>query len=115
MIHSGVRKFSNMNIEGLRANLKDAIDTFLKGHIYQNLTPEKKGNLVARLYDDLPVYPAYVLAEDELWCIPYHFRHDCRPIPVFVLKDKERIKDRKLYQDLKEVKSNKLSKGIQLE
>lgn len=115
VITSVVRKFSDIEEDELRTSIRNTKDTFIKGCIYDKLPEEKKGNLVLRLYDDVPVYSAYVFDEEELWYVPYHFRHDYRPIPVFILKDNEQLKGSQLYEDLNELKSDTLSKEVAFE
>lgn len=115
VITSVVRKFSDIGEDELRTSIRNTKDTFIKSCIYDKLPEDKKGNLVLRLYDDVPVYSAYLFDEEELWYIPYHFRHDYRPIPVFILKDNEQLKGSQLYEDLNELKSDTLSKEVAFE
>ncbi len=121
VIPSVVRKFSDYDEVKLRDSLRDSINTFLKSYIYDKLPGEKKANLVLRLYDDLPVYSAYLFDDEELWYIPYHFRHDYKLIPVFVLKGKEQVRQTEIYKDLSALSSEPalstvcdLSKGVKL-
>lgn len=114
VIPSVVRKFSDYDEVKLANSIRGTIDTFLKGYIYDKLPDDKKANLVLRLYDDLPVYSAYLFDEEELWYIPYHFRHDYRSIPVFVLTDKERVRQTQIYKDLSALRSDDLSKEVKL-
>ncbi len=100
MIPSVVRKFSDSDEEKLRASIRDTIHTFLKRHIYDRLPDHRKSNLILRLYHDIPVYSAYLFDDEELWYIPYHFRHDYRPIPVFVFKDAEQLRRAEVYKDI---------------
>lgn len=115
VITSVVRKFSDIGEDELRTSIRNTKDTFIKGYIYDKLPEDKKANLVLRLYNDVPVYSAYLFDEEELWYIPYHFRHDYRPIPVFILKGNEQLKGSQLYEDLNELKSDTLSKEVAFE
>lgn len=115
VIPSVVKKFSDIDEDQLRTSIRNTIDVFIKGHIFDKLPREKENNLIVRLFDEIPVYSAYLFDEEELWYIPFHFRHDYRPIPVFILKDSERFKKSHLYEDLEELKSDALSKEVPFE
>lgn len=115
VISSVVKKFSGIDEDELRTSIQSTIDTFIKGYIFDKLPAEKKNNLIVRVFDEIPVYSAYLFDEEELWYIPFHFRHDYRPIPVFILKDSEQLKKSQLYEDLKELKSDALSNEVSFE
>lgn len=116
IIPSIVKKFSGMKEDELRESIRNTINTFIKSCICDKLPEDKKQNLTLRLYDEVPVYSAYLFDNEELWYIPYHFRHDYRSIPVFILKDNEQgaIKESELYKDLYMLNSDTLSKKVSL-
>ena len=77
-------KFSDHDEDKLRRSSADAINVFLKREIYDKLTSGRRENLNLFFSGEIPVYSAYVFDDEELWYIPYHFRRDYRPIPVFI-------------------------------
>lgn len=113
-IHAVVKKFSDTDEEGLKSSITINIESIIKGKIYDRLPPEKKGNLVVRSFDEIPVYSAYLFDNNELWYIPFHYRHDRRPIPVFVLKG-EKLINSQLYQDFSKLITTPLSQEVNLE
>jgi len=57
--------------------------------------------LTVRLSDKYPLYSAYLFDNIELWYIPYHYRKNWHPIPVFVYR--RNISGLEVYKDLEDL------------
>ena len=100
-----VRKFRDTTEESLSNSLKEIINIFIKMEIYDKLPKNKKSNLKLRLFDQFPVYSAYVFDDEEIWFTPYYFRPYKRPSPVFILKGKDRIHQNEIYKDIRKIQT----------
>ena len=109
VIPSLVKKFSDLDESGLRETIRATINIFIRDNIYKKLPADKRNNLIVRKFDEMPVYSAYIFDNEELWYIPFHYRHDYKPIPMFILKGREIIKKSQLFKDLLELQSDSLS------
>jgi hypothetical protein len=104
--HLLVTKFYDISNQGLSQSIKDVINLLIKGEIYNKLPENCKENIKVRLSEIFPVYSAYIFDDEEVWFVPYFFRPYRNPVPVFVLKGKDKIKNNEIYLDIKEMERN---------
>jgi hypothetical protein len=94
------RKFTDIkDPDRLADSIAAVIDHWLKEKIYEALGKEARARVKVYLTDKYPLYSAYTFDQRELWYIPYHYREDTQPIPVFVFG--ENFKSTEVYKDLK--------------
>jgi len=93
-------KFGEMSEEQVIERSKNVINEFIKGRIYDKLSEQLKENIKVRLFDCYPAYSCYMFDNTEIWLIPYFFRIQKRPVPVFVLKGREELKKCEIYKDI---------------
>jgi hypothetical protein len=78
-----------------------SINTWLREQIWNKCTADQQRLLTVRLSDKYPLYSAYLFDNIELWYIPYHYRKNWHPIPVFVYR--RNISGLEVYKDLEEL------------
>ena len=100
------RKFKDASKEALSASIKDVINIFIRGQIYDKLPEKCKNNLRLHLFDQFPVYSAYIFDDEEVWFVPYYFRSFKRPVPVFVLRGRSLVQENEIYRDIKEMQDH---------
>lgn len=93
-------KFGETTEEQLTERSKTVINKFIKERIYDKLSEKLRENLKVRLFDCYPVYSCYVFDSSEVWLVPYFFRSQKRPVPVFVLKGREILETSEIYKDM---------------
>jgi hypothetical protein len=94
------RKFTDIKTpDQLADSIAAVIDHWLKEKIHDALGKDAQSRLKVYLTDKYPLYSAYTFDQRELWYIPYHYREDTQPIPVFVFR--ENFASAEIYKDLK--------------
>lgn len=93
-------KFVETTQEQLTELSKTVINKFLKERIHDKLSGTLRKNLEVRLFDYYPVYSCYVFDSSEVWLVPYFFRSEKRPVPVFVLKGRKVLETSEIYADI---------------
>lgn len=93
-------RFANMTQERLIETSGMVINGLIKDEIHDRLDEEFRGNIELRLSDRYPVYSCYLFDDEEIWLIPYFFRSERRPVPVFVFKGRELIRRNEIYKDI---------------
>lgn len=100
------RKFPDTSIQKLSQSLRDVINTHIKGQIHDKLPKEFRNNLKLYLFDQFPVYSAYVFDDEEMWFVPYYFRCDKRLVPVFIIKGRKLLEENEIYRDIQEIEKS---------
>lgn len=85
----------------------------IKKRIYDELPDGLKGNIQLSYYELYPAYSAYLFDNHEMWFVPYFFRQEKRPVPIFIFSDQTKIESTEIYKDIEAVLQS--SKEVKLE
>ncbi|WP_319408812.1 hypothetical protein [uncultured Desulfosarcina sp.] len=73
---------------------------YIKNRIYDELPDDLKSNVKLSYYELYPAYSAYIFDDYEMWFVPYFFRKEKRPVPIFIFSDQTKIKSTEIYKDI---------------
>lgn len=106
-------RYSDQDATGLSDSIKNVINTWIRAEIHEKLPDEARQRLTFRVCERYPLYSAYLFDDKELWYIPYHYRNDPQPLPVFVFRNRGTLRDLEIYKDLGDLREN-LSQVVSL-
>ncbi len=94
--------------------IANSVNTWIVQKIFAELpVAERKTRLRVSLIDRYPLYSAYLFDNREFWYLPYHYRKDWRPIPLFVYR--ERLEKLEIYNDFEQLVTDGSTKSCDLE